>query len=69
MKRETRKTPTTAKPARGETRFPGIKRHAAALGVTRPHLWMVLTGERQSADLVRRYKELLRSEGRTLFAA
>lgn len=29
-------------------RFPGIVRHAQALGVSRVHLWFVLTGERRS---------------------
>lgn len=61
MKRELRNPPKTR---RGETRFPGIKRHAETLGVSRPHLFLVLTGQRKSASLLRRYRELMRSEGR-----
>ena len=39
--------PTEAKKKRA-VRFPGIVAHARALGVTRVHLWFVLTGERRS---------------------
>lgn len=43
------------------TQFPGISRDAEALGVTRTHLWLVLSGRRQSRRLMRRYK-LLKEE-------
>lgn len=59
MKRATRKP---QRPRRGETRFPGIKRHAEELGVTRPHLWQVLTGSRSSASLLSKYKALIQAE-------
>lgn len=52
---------------RRETRFPGIVRHAEALGVTRPHLWMVLVGEREDkGKLIPKYKQLLRNERRPI---
>ena len=52
---------------RGETRFPGITRHARELGCSRPHLYLVLTGQRRDGgDLLPRYKHLLKSEGRNL---
>lgn len=49
-----------AKPSkpRGPTRFPGITADATRLGVDRVHLFRVLTGERKSASLVARYREL-----------
>ena len=64
MKPATRKQSrkTTAHRARGETRFPGIKRHAEALGISRPHLFLVLTGERKSARLITRYRALIHAE-------
>jgi 16S rRNA U1498 N3-methylase RsmE len=43
---------------RGPTRYPGIVRHASQLGVSRIHLWYVLTGQRDSKPLLRRYHEL-----------
>jgi hypothetical protein len=43
---------------RGKTRFPGIVWQASALGVTRHHLYQVLTGTRPSRSLIRRYEEL-----------
>jgi hypothetical protein len=42
----------------GEIKFPGITEDSKTLGVTRPHLWMVLTGSRVSARLTSRYREL-----------
>lgn len=42
---------------RGE-RIAGIVADAAALGVTRGHLWEVLKGRRKSPDLLARYEEL-----------
>lgn len=52
---------------RNETEFPGITRHASVLDVTRPHLWMVLKGQRKDASgLIAKYKRLLRNEGRTI---
>jgi hypothetical protein len=46
------KSPTTA------VRFPGITEDAKNLGVTRPHLWMCLVGQRKSKSLVARYQKL-----------
>lgn len=46
---------------RGKTRFPGLVADAKALGVSRVHLWLVLTGQRQSARLTARY-EVLKAE-------
>ncbi len=40
------------------TRFPGIVEDAKALGVNRIHLWLVLTGRRQSTRLMVRYRAL-----------
>lgn len=44
------------------TQFPGITEHARKLGCSRPHLWQVLTGRRQSARLRKRYEQLMRAE-------
>lgn len=52
------------KPPRGETRFPGITRHAKTLGTNRTHLHLVLIGERRSRSLIQRYTALLKKEGR-----
>ena len=54
------KTETNRKQAarRGPPRFPTIGRDAALLGVSRTHLWRVLSGRRESRSLVRRYREL-----------
>lgn len=52
--------------AHQETHFPGITRHARLLGYSRLHLWHVLTGKRPNADLVSRYKALLKTEGRPI---
>lgn len=49
---------------RGETKWPGLCRHAEALSVHRNHLWMVLDGRRQSKRLIKRYVALLKKEGR-----
>ncbi len=46
------------KPKRGPTKYPGIIRDATELGVTRVHLWRVLTGERDSRLLMARYSAL-----------
>jgi hypothetical protein len=43
-------------------RHAGICRHAEALGVSRGHLHMVLTGRRGSKSLLRRYQELRRRQ-------
>lgn len=53
------------KPAR--VKFPGICADAATLGVSRIHLWLVLTGARRSLTLTRRYQALKRSGGRSQF--
>ena len=39
-------------------KFRGITRHAEQLGVRREHLWLVLTGQRQSRRLTARYTAL-----------
>lgn len=49
---------------RREVRFPGISHHSVSLGVTREHLWQVLTGRRTSRSLLQRYRTLLQKEGR-----
>ncbi len=60
------------KAKREARRFPGITRDAAELGVSRVHLWKVLTGRRSSLSLTRRYGELKgecrmeNGEGRTV---
>lgn len=41
-----------------KVRFPGICEDAQELGVTRVHLWMVLTGDRKSKRLMQRYRDL-----------
>ena len=43
---------------RHQVKFPGITEDAKKLGVSRPHLWMVLTGTRTSGSLTRRYHAL-----------
>lgn len=43
-------------------RFPGICRHAKALGVHRIHLYLVLSGGRRSASLLRRYNAIITRE-------
>ena len=49
----------TKKTARRRTvRFPGISQAARTLGVSRTHLWYVLTGVRESRSLTRRYEAL-----------
>jgi hypothetical protein len=53
-----RKHNTKAKPKRGPTKYRGIVRDATNLGVTRVHLWLVLTGRRESRPLLARYEEL-----------
>lgn len=54
------------KPLRSDTLFPGITRHARELNTNRSHLYLVLKGERPSPDLLRRYRALLKKEGRAL---
>jgi len=55
-----------AKAVRKGTRFPFIQKHADELGVSRPHLWQVLTGKRSSPELLSSYTRLLISEGRPI---
>ena len=47
---------------RRRVRFPGICTHADLLGVTREHLWQVLSGRRESRRLMKRYLELTKKE-------
>ena len=42
-------------------RFPGISQAARTLGVSRTHLWYVLTGRRQSRSLLARYQVFVAS--------
>lgn len=41
-----------------KTRFEGIGEDAKTLGVNRSHLYLVLTGQRSSQSLKRRYQQL-----------
>ena len=45
------------KSPRGSSKYPGICKAALDLGVSRVHLWKVLTGRRESASLMRRWEE------------
>jgi hypothetical protein len=45
---------------KGGIAYPTIGRDAERLGVSRPHLWMVLEGRRASESLMRRYAALKR---------
>ena len=47
---------------KAKKRYRGITRHAEQLGVRREHLWMVLTGRRESRSLRERYAALVREE-------
>lgn len=51
-----------SKLGRHVTRFPGIVQDAELLGVTRTHLYLVLTGQRGSASLMQRYRKLKRNQ-------
>lgn len=55
---------TAAKRKRAK-RIAGITGDAAALGVTRQHLGLVLHGDRESKPLARRYRELKRQQRAT----
>jgi hypothetical protein len=44
-----------AKTKKRRQQFRGIGQHAEQLGVRREHLWMVLTGRRESRSLLIRY--------------
>jgi hypothetical protein len=43
-----------------KARFPGITHAAAELGVTRAHLWAVLSGQRKSPPLMARWNAWLK---------
>ena len=49
---------TTNLKKKQKPQFLGIVKDAEILGVDRIHLWKVLTGNRESARLMRRYREL-----------
>ena len=64
MKRTTtRKKAARKREGSANPRFPGIVAACAALGCSRTHLYYVLTGQRESRSLVRRYRELSHKEG------
>lgn len=48
------------RPGRVHVRFPGICAAARELGVTRVHLYLVLTGQRESRNLTARYRALMK---------
>jgi len=54
------------KQKRRKIRFPGIVGATRALGVSRSHLWFVLTGERLSPRLLCRYRKYQRDIRRTV---
>lgn len=45
----------------GPAKFPGIAGDARTLGVSRTHLYLVLSGKRSSARLLKRYLKLRRA--------
>lgn len=47
-----------AKRGRHTTRFPGLCADAETLGVSRIHLYLVLSGQRRSARLISRFNQL-----------
>jgi hypothetical protein len=47
-------------------KYKGITRHARQLGVSRPHLWQVLEGYRESRSLMDRYRRLVGSAGKAV---
>jgi hypothetical protein len=49
---------TNQKPQGKVIRFPGIVKDAKGLNVTRIHLYLVLTGLRESRSLITRYQTL-----------
>jgi len=51
-----------AHPRSGPPKFSGITKHAEALGVSRPHLFLVLTGARKSKRLSTAYARLIQAE-------
>lgn len=54
-----RATSPHAKPKpQGRVKFPGIGRSAERLGVSRVHLYLVLSGRRPSRRLLARYNQL-----------
>ena len=55
-----RKQHSKEKPKSRRVQFVGIVADSAALGVTRVHLWLVLTGRRESQPLLARYAALKR---------
>lgn len=46
-------------------KYPGIIEHARQLGVSRVHLWKVLSGRRESQRLMERYRALVAREEAT----
>jgi len=46
------------RPHRHKVKFPGVREDARQLGVSAPHLWLVLNGQRTSHDLKSRYQTL-----------
>lgn len=54
--------PTQRSPKKSRVKYPRIGEHARILGVSRPHLWQVLTGRRHSRSLLQRYRTLTRGD-------
>lgn len=58
MLRDTSRNGKSKKVRMPRVKYYRISADAADLGVSRGHLWMVLTGTRQSARLLARYRAL-----------
>lgn len=50
------------RPPLAEARVPGVRAAARALGVTPAHLWLTVTGQRESKRLMRRYQAYLEEQ-------
>jgi hypothetical protein len=57
-----RATPKKANRNRRRVKYVGIVSDAAALAVSREHLWQVLSGRRESKSLLARYSTLKRGQ-------
>ena len=61
MQRDTHATRSIRK---RQVKFPGLLNAALALGVHRNHLYLVLSGQRTSKSLLRRYRALKTQEAK-----